>query len=42
MYHDYATLRLLHEEWVNDAGAPRPGRRRPPRRRPYIRRTVTR
>jgi hypothetical protein len=31
MYHDYAAVRLLHEEWVTDAAAPR-GRRRPSRR----------
>jgi hypothetical protein len=32
LYHDYATLRLIHPEWGNDGSAPHPGRRRPPRR----------
>jgi hypothetical protein len=32
MYIDYATFRLLHEEWVTDPGAPRRERRRPSRR----------
>jgi hypothetical protein len=32
MYSDFTMLRLLHEDWVTDAGAARPARRA--RRRP--------
>jgi hypothetical protein len=32
MFADHTTFRLLHEDWVTDAGAERRGRRRPFRR----------
>jgi hypothetical protein len=42
MYADPTLFRLLHEDWVTDAGAERRGRRRPTRRTRRVVRDVRR